>query len=167
MTELNLGESKITHRQQIIQLLKMASAQGWDFAYLQQSGRKVLPRDARLVSVNANDGSFMIDAEFETTDTENRPALMFRAQSGGLSVMFKSRPADANDEESAPTKGIQFSLPYEVSCTQLRKSARFNVESLTEEIPGRSLLGDGGTGERHAGGHFYYGCEVSCEPGSH
>ncbi len=137
MTELNIGESKITHRQQIIQLLKMAVAQDWDFAYLEQRGRKVLPRATRLVSVNTKKGSFAVDTEIESVLGEDRAPLMFRSQSGGLSVMFKARPADTSDddESNSSAKGISFLLPYEVSCTTLRKSARFNVESLEEEIP--------------------------------
>ncbi|MEQ8955409.1 MAG: PilZ domain-containing protein [Gammaproteobacteria bacterium] len=137
MTELNLGESKITHRQQIVQLLKMAVAQEWDFAYLEQRGKKVSPRDTRLVSVNTGDGSFAIEAELERPASEGKPALMFRAQSGGLSVMFKSRFAESTEEDAVQktAAGSRFSLPYEISCTQLRKSTRFNVEGLEEPVP--------------------------------
>jgi c-di-GMP-binding flagellar brake protein YcgR len=57
---------------------------------------------------------------------------MFRAQSGGLSVVFESSMADIQEDmqQTISLPGYQMDLPYKVSCTQLRKTIRINLDSL-------------------------------------
>ncbi|MDP6416590.1 MAG: PilZ domain-containing protein, partial [Gammaproteobacteria bacterium] len=50
----------------------------------------------------------------------------------------------ANSEAPISRHEHQVDLPYEVRCTQLRKSARVNLESLPEEVPITLYLSMGG-----------------------
>lgn len=131
MSALNLSENKITHRQQIIQLLRMAIDQRWRFSYVSVIRNHVESRPVSLISVNAAEGTFSVDREIERPEQQSNEPVMFRAQSGGISVIFKSRVSEATDV----SKIHQIDLPYEVRCTQLRKSTRIDLESMSMEVP--------------------------------
>jgi len=134
MSALNLSDSKIIHRQQIVQLLQMAIEQHWQFSYVSLIRNHVESKPIGLVSVHPTDGTFAVDRTVERTEQNPDEAIMFRAQSGGISVAFKSRLAEpAPEQEGRGT--IHVELPYEVRCTQLRKSIRISADSLAEDIP--------------------------------
>ena len=69
---------------------------------------------------------------------------MFRAQSGGLSVVFKTQIPEpsANESTFKPLSSCQIQLPYKISCTQLRKTVRVNLEALPQ-IPAVLYMSDG------------------------
>ena len=75
--------------------------------------------------------------EIERTTQNLREPIIFRGQSGGISVVFKARVAGLGtmDPEQSPSRHYAIELPYEVRCTQLRKSLRLNVETFPEPIP--------------------------------
>ncbi|GAB5499915.1 MAG: hypothetical protein PsegKO_22260 [Pseudohongiellaceae bacterium] len=134
MSALNLSDSKIIHRQQIVQLLQMAIEQHWQFSYVSLIRNHVESKPIGLVSVHPSDGTFAVDRNVERSDKNPDEAIMFRAQSGGISVAFKSRLASsASDNTGRAAAYIE--LPYEVRCTQLRKSIRISADSLAEDIP--------------------------------
>lgn len=133
MSALNLSDSKIIHRQQIVQLLQMAIEQHWQFSYVSLIRNHVESKPIGLVSVHPTDGTFAVDRLVERNERNPDEAIMFRAQSGGISVAFKSRVA----AEAAGGQGraaAYVELPYEVRCTQLRKSIRISADSLAEDI---------------------------------
>ncbi len=145
MTALNITDGSITHRKEIIQLFQMAIAKQWQASYLFVTKNHVTSHDLKLTSVDARDGTFYVDGEFDNLLKKRNESLMFRAQSGGLSVVFKSRLSKAANSETAISgHEHQVDLPYEVRCTQLRKSARVNLESLAEEVPVPLYLSMGG-----------------------
>lgn len=131
MSALNLSENKITHRQQIVQLLRMAIDQRWRFSYVSVIRNHVESRPIALISVNAGEGTFSVDREIERPEQQSNEPVMFRAQSGGISVIFKSRVSEATDV----SKIHQIDLPYEVRCTQLRKSTRIDLDSMSIDVP--------------------------------
>lgn len=134
MSALNLSDSKIIHRQQIVQLLQMAIEQHWQFSYVSLIRNHVESKPVGLVSVHPTDGTFSVDRKVERSDQNPDEAIMFRAQSGGISVAFKSR-LDTSKDNPTGSSTTYVQLPYEVRCTQLRKSIRINADSLAEDIP--------------------------------
>ena len=63
----------------------------------------------------------------------NHP-LMFRALSGGVSIIFQSNLNIPPEEDSlSKTSSLHyFGLPYKIACTQLREIVRVNLEAITE-----------------------------------
>tara|TARA_R110002073_G_scaffold54271_2_gene139811 strand:+ start:77 stop:817 length:741 start_codon:yes stop_codon:yes gene_type:complete len=134
ISALNLTDGDITHRKEVIQLLKMAISQKWQFSYVKAVGKKVSSRPLELLSVNGTDGTFSVARDPEIAEMENQGALMFRGQSGGVSIIFQS-PLNEAEENDPLVKGSSihhFSLPYKIACTQLRKTVRVNLEAMTK-----------------------------------
>ena len=51
MNAINLTDGDITHRKEIIQLLRMAISQKWAFSYVRTQGKKVSSQEMELVGV--------------------------------------------------------------------------------------------------------------------
>ncbi|GJM14042.1 MAG: hypothetical protein DHS20C12_24450 [Pseudohongiella sp.] len=136
MNDLNLTDGDISHRKEIIQLLKMAISQKWAFSYVRTEGKKVVSQALELVGVKTNEGTFSVGYEPSIDETDTSGPLMFRAQSGGVSIIFQSLLRESDEEDSAAKSSAlhHFELPYKVACTQLRKTVRVNLEAI-EEVP--------------------------------
>ena len=134
MNSINLTDGDITHRKEVIQLLKMAISQKWAFSYVSTQGKKVSSVSLELVGVKANEGVFTVGYEPRVSQMQASDPLMFRAQSGGVSIIFKSN-LNISPEEYPLSKTSSlhhFDLPYKIACTQLRKTVRVNLEAITE-----------------------------------
>ena len=134
MNAINLTDGDITHRKEVIQLLKMAISQKWAFSYVRTQGKKVSSQALELVAVKANEGVFTVGYEPSISQVETGNPLMFRAQSGGVSIIFQSVLNLLPEEDPLlKTSSIHhFDLPYKIACTQLRKTVRVNLEAITE-----------------------------------
>lgn len=134
MNALNLTDGDISHRKEIIQLLKMAISQKWAFSYVRPEGKKIVSQALELVGVKANEGTFSVGHEPSILETDTSGPLMFRAQSGGVSIIFQSllRESHEDSTEAKSSALHHFELPYKVVCTQLRKTVRVNLEAITE-----------------------------------
>lgn len=134
MTTLNLSDGDISHRKEIIQLLRMVISQKWALSYVKTAGKKITSQAIKLVGVTADEGIFSVGYEPGIAEMDLTEPLMFRAQSGGVSIIFQSPPRESPQED--PTaKGSAlhyFELPYKVACTQLRKTVRVNLEAIAE-----------------------------------
>ncbi len=134
MRELNLTDGDLTHRQEIVQLLKMSIEQKWQYSYVTKIRNRVQTHTLRLVSVNTHEASFCVESDnMDAASLKGRP-VMFRAQSGGVSIVFHSQLADDVDPESHSSSLFNFGLPYKIACTQLRKTVRVNLEA-RREVP--------------------------------
>lgn len=137
MATLNLTESNITHRQQVVQLLRMSIDRQWRFSYVTRVKNSVQSSEIALTSVNLQEGVFSVDRPIERTVKNWEEPVLFRGQSGGISVIFQAR-VDTNERRPWPDKPSQhhrLELPYEIRCTQLRKSVRLNVEGFADAVP--------------------------------
>ncbi len=134
MNALNLTDGDISHRKEIIQLLKMVISQKWAFSYVRAAGKKVTSQAIQLVGVKANEGILTIGHEPGISEMESSKPLMFRAQSGGVSIIFQSLLREPPEEDIASKSSAlhYFELPYKVACTQLRKTVRVNLEAIAE-----------------------------------
>jgi len=133
METLNISDGDLTHRQEIIQLLRMAIEQQWSMSYVTTVKNRVSTHSLYLVSVNALEGTVSVSGK-NLDAIKPGQTIMFRGQSGGLSVVFQSRKVD-------PAMGVkihnsdsilEFDIPYKIACTQLRKTLRVNVDSFYE-----------------------------------
>lgn len=134
MNALNLTDGDITHRKEVIQLLKMAISQKWEFSYLTTAKKKVTSKALELVAVSAAEGSFSVGRDPGIAELDASEPLMFRAQSGGVSIIFQSRINEAREADPATKSSslYHFDLPYKIACTQLRKTVRVNLEAIAE-----------------------------------
>lgn len=129
MQELNLTDGDLTHRQEIVQLLKMSIDQLWKYSYVTKVRNRVTTHTLRLVSLNVNEGSFCVESEEMDPANQAGKNIMFRGQSGGLSIVFQSQMVENPTANTAKSTLHNFSLPYKIACTQLRKTVRVNLES--------------------------------------
>lgn len=141
MSGINLTDGDLTHRQEIVQLLNMAIAQDWKFAFIKQNRKLLSTHNVRLVSVSVQDASFCVESEELEAGLNGGGSLMFRGQSGGLSVMFKSPPVEQPGSTQSSTLH-NFVLPYKITCTQLRKTARVQLDEIAE-VPATLFLTNG------------------------
>lgn len=132
MHELNLTDGDLTHRQEIVQLLKMSIEQQWQYSYVTKIRNRVSTHSLRLVSINTQEASFCVESEAMDATALKGMAVMFRAQSGGVSIVFQSQIVDDTDPDSHDSSLFNFGLPYKIACTQLRKTVRVNLEARGE-----------------------------------
>ena len=138
MTALDFNSvDKFIHRQEIVQVLRLAIDKRWKFSYLSAVGRKIIFHPVALTNVNVLDGTLSIDRKIDTTGRDSNAPVMFRGQRGGLSILFQSRIHDSakSDSEIGMHPVCDIELPYEVRCTQLRKSLRVKAQAWAEEVP--------------------------------
>ena len=56
MNAINLTDGDITHRKEVIPLLKVAISQKWAFSYLRTQGKKITSQALELVGVKSYEG---------------------------------------------------------------------------------------------------------------
>jgi len=129
MQELNLTDGDLTHRQEIVQLLKMSIDQQWQFSYVTKIRNRVSTHSLRLVSLNVQDGTFCVESDNMDAESLAGRNIMFRGQSGGLSIVFQSKLNETSTASESSSSLFDFGLPYKIACTQLRKTVRVNLEA--------------------------------------
>lgn len=138
-------DGNVTHRREIIQLLNMAITQEYQFSHISVIKSQVSSNPIKLLSVDADEGTFSMDSERVIPEQKSKDSMMFRAQCGGLSIAFKSRMAALTDGESPRNHQTRYKieLPYSISCIQLRSNARVDLSSLPDEVPALLCLSKG------------------------
>lgn len=145
MTALDFSEEKFIHRQQIVQLLRLAIDKRWRFTYMTIDGKKVISHPVSLRSVNVESGTFTLDRELVNEGCNVKQQVLFRGQTGGLSILFQCRVSDGvnADSNGIVRPAYEAELPYEIRCTQLRSSRRVNLQELKEDCPATLYLAMG------------------------
>ena len=131
MSALTLNEGNIFSRKEILELLNMAFLHKWQFSYLSIVKNHVSSKPIQLLSIDPKEGTFGIDAEIMNTVHGEHSSILFRAQSGGLSLVFNASPAETtgNPETNKSLFECQIRIPDEIRVSQLRKAVRLNLES--------------------------------------
>lgn len=121
MNALNLTDGDITLRKEIVQLLKVAVSQNWSFSFLTTAKGRIVTHPLKLLSVNAQEGVFCVGLDLVISKMNFNDSVMFRAQSGGVSIIFESLLTEPPEGKSLPGKSSlhYFNFPYKVACTQL------------------------------------------------
>lgn len=137
MNALNLVDGNVSHRPEIIELLNMAIEQEYQFSYISVVKSHVASHPIKLLSVNVEDATLDVDSEEVNLKKNPNTSMIFRAQCGGISIIFKSRMAESAADELPNNHSHRYKieLPYTVRCIQLRRSVRVNLKSLSEEVP--------------------------------
>ena len=65
-------DGNITHRKEIIQLLNMAIVQEYQFSHISIVKSHVLSNPIKLLSINAEEGTFTMDSEREIPEQKSR-----------------------------------------------------------------------------------------------
>ncbi len=129
MQELNLTDGDLTHRAEIVQLLKMSIEQQWQYSYVTKIRNRVSTKSLRLVSINVQEGTFCVESDDMDSESLAGKNIMFRGQSGGVSIVFQSKPSEHSPNSGSSSSLHDFGLPYKIACTQLRKTVRVNLEA--------------------------------------
>jgi len=134
MDAVNLTDGDITHRKEVVQVLKMAISQKWTFSCVTTVKKRITTQTLELLAINANEGTFSVSYEPLIAQLDSSVPLMFRAQSGGVSIIFQSlvNEMPSHDPLAKSSSLHHFGLPYKIACTQLRKTLRVNLEAVTE-----------------------------------
>jgi c-di-GMP-binding flagellar brake protein YcgR len=137
MSVLAADDVKVTHRQEIIKLLSEAMENKYRFSYISAVKRRVASNPVKLISVNTEEATLDVGSEILIPEQKSKDSMMFRLQCGGLSIVFRSQMADSVEAESSYDRSFRYKivLPYAVSCIQLRKSVRVDLQSLSDEVP--------------------------------
>lgn len=134
MSELDITDGDLIHRKEIIDLLKRVSEQQWALSSISKSGKRLVTHELQLISINAKEGTFTVEGKSLKAALSPETMVTFRAQSGGISIMFQCRPSEhaVTHSVNSPSSLCEFALPYKITCTQLRKAARVNLEAIAK-----------------------------------
>ncbi len=128
MSALTLKEGNIFSTREIVELLNMALLHKWNFSYLSIVKNHVSSKSISLKSIDPEKGTFSIDSEITNSNQGNHNSILFRAQCGGVSLVFNASPvASSTENNSLPECEIR--LPDEIRISQQRKAVRVNLEA--------------------------------------
>jgi|APSaa5957512535_1039671.scaffolds.fasta_scaffold19648_3 hypothetical protein len=136
MSALTLKEGNIFSSKEILELPNMALLHKWHFSYLSIVKNHVCSKPIQLLSIDPAEGTFGIDGEIMNTAQGEHNSILFRAQSGGLSLVFNAIPAETtgNPDSNKSLFECQIRIPDEIRVSQQRKAVRLNLES-SKNIP--------------------------------
>lgn len=115
---------------EISEFLQLAFLQNWQFSCMQMVRNHLCSEEVDVLDVNVFDGNFIVDSEVLTVATQEAKSVTFRAQSGGLSLIFKTRPMKSILDPSVCE--CKFELPECLRFAQLRKAVRINFRNQPE-----------------------------------
>lgn len=125
-------DREISDSTEIGELLQMAFLHNWKFSCMQLVRNHLTSDDATVLDVNVHDREFVVDSDVLVSGTKKKRMVAFRAQSGGLSLIFKAVLEGKGSDPSACE--CRFKFPQFLRFTQLRKAVRINMMD-QPEIP--------------------------------
>jgi len=115
---------------EISELMQLAFLHRWQFSCLQMVRNHVTSDSVQVLDVNINDRSFTVDSEVLAASTRESSVVAFKAQSGGLTLVFKAK-ALRNQLDPSVCE-CSFAFPEAIRQTQLRQAARINLTNQPE-----------------------------------
>ncbi len=129
-----------TDASEIGEFLQLAFLQQWKFSCMQMVRNHLSSEEVTVLDVNVFDHNFILDSEVLTAATQEAHSVTFRAQSGGLTLLFNARPMRSNLDPSVCE--CKFEFPEKLRFTQLRKAVRINFRN-SPEIKVHLFAGEG------------------------
>ncbi|MDD9890542.1 MAG: PilZ domain-containing protein [Gammaproteobacteria bacterium] len=131
MSALTLKEGNIFSTREILELLNMALLHKWNFSYLSIAKNHVSSKPITLMSIDPANGTFGIDSEIMNSNQASHNSILFRAQCGGMSIVFNAAPATSTGDITTNKSLLecQIRLPDEIRISQQRKAVRVDVSS--------------------------------------
>jgi len=115
---------------EISELMQLAFLHRWQFSCLQMVRNHVTSDSVQVLDVNINDRSFTVDSEVLAKSTRESSVVAFKAQSGGLTLVFKAKVLRNQIDPSVCE--CSFAFPETIRQTQLRQAARINLTNQPE-----------------------------------
>ncbi len=115
---------------EISELMQLAFLHRWQFSCLQMVRNHVTSDSVQVLDVNINDRSFTVDCEVLATSTRESSVVAFKAQSGGLTLVFKAKVLRNQLDPSVCE--CSFAFPETIRQSQLRQAARINLTNQPE-----------------------------------
>ena len=115
---------------EISELMQLAILHRWQFSCLQMVRNHVTSDSVQVLDVNINDRSFTVDSKVLAASTFESSVVAFKAQSGGLTLIFKAK-ALRNQLDPSVYK-CSFAFPEAIRQTQLRQATRINLTNQPE-----------------------------------
>lgn len=115
---------------EIGEFLQLAFLQKWEFSCMQMIRNHLSSEAVAVLDVNVFDHNFIVDSEVLTIATQEARSVTFRAQSGGLTLLFNATPMPSNLDPSVCE--CKFEFPKKLRFTQLRKAVRINFRNKPE-----------------------------------
>ena len=120
----------IQDSKEISEFLQLAFLQNWQFSCMQMVRNHLTSEEVTVLDVNVFDGNFIVDSEALTVATQEAKSVTFKAQSGGLSLIFKTRLIRSVLDPSVCE--CKFEFPEVLRFAQLRKAVRINFRNQPE-----------------------------------
>ena len=118
-------DREISDSREIGELLQMAFLHSWNFSCMQLVRNHLTSDEVTVLDVNVYDGEFIVDSDVLVASSQQKRVVAFRAQSGGLSIIFKAALEGRSKDPSACE--FKFNFPQVLRFTQLRKAVRINM----------------------------------------
>jgi len=118
-------DREISDSKEIGELLQMAFLHGWNFSCMQLVRNHLTSDDVTVLDVNVFDRELIVDSDVLVASSEKTRVVAFRAQSGGLSLIFKATLEGTSKDPSACE--CTFRFPQFLRFSQLRKAVRINM----------------------------------------
>ena len=134
----DLGHSEeIVEISQIHDLLHTAYIHQWPFFYMSIVKNHLDSRSTKLLEVDLDSRVFTVRPDvLHTLDSSSNDQVLFRASSGGLSVVFEATLISPMPDQpmSEEPKYVEFDYPKVIRFKQLRKAIRINFTDI-DDIP--------------------------------
>lgn len=134
MDSSNKHNREVRDQADIAEILRVALSHRWNFSYSVTTGRRLSSHTTELVKLNPGDGTITVSSEVKYSGLRPGQTVLFRAQSGGISLEFETRLKSGSGNELADRLFSECLIEYPecVKFAQLRKAVRVDCNSMED-----------------------------------
>lgn len=124
----------IDDTREIAAILELALSHRWSFSYTVSSERRPASHTTELVSINPQGGTITVGSEVKYSGLGPEAIVTFRAQSGGISLMFESQliGIGGNALSNRLFSECRIRYPSAIKFAQLRKAIRVDCNDIDD-----------------------------------
>ncbi len=125
------GNRTINSASEIEYLLALAQSHRWAFSYVVSSTRRQTSHTTELVNIDPQAGVMVVGSEVKYSGLTANTPVLFRAQSGGISMQFETEliGSEGNALANRLFTECQIRYPREIRFTQMRKAMRVDCHN--------------------------------------
>ena len=126
------GSRMINSAVEILGILKLAQSHRWSFSYLVSSERRQTSHTTEIVSIDSQAGIIVVGSEVKYSGLVANTPVIFRAQSGGISLQFETQLIGVEGNALANRLFVecQIRYPKEIRFAQMRKAMRIDCNAV-------------------------------------
>jgi len=119
---------------EILDILKLAQSHRWSFSYLVSSERRQTSHTTEIVSIDSQAGIIVVGSEVKYSGLAANTPVIFRAQSGGISLQFETKLIGVEGNALANRLFVecQVHYPTEIRFAQMRKAMRIDCNTIDD-----------------------------------